>query len=417
MLPEEDADAAAFVAAPHDQRRRDARLERLRRRRAPTRRGHRGASRAGRRRSGARRAISCSSPLAARRTSSHLDLAAAGVAVDKTGVIVDDRLRTSNPRIFAAGDVCSPFKFTHAADAMARIVVQNALFFGRARASALVIPWCTYTDPEVAHVGWYADAARRKGHRVETITVPLADVDRAVVDEERDGFVRVHHERGRLLGCTVVSSRAGEMIGVPTHALTHGASLNDFGATISPVSDADQCVPRRRRRVSPLTPDAARAGAAAAVFPGVLSGPMRSLGRGRPSGRPAAGYGVECNHTRTNRNHDDTKLTQGHRRRIPAFLLRVFFVFRALSGPARPCSACVYTGAMAPLDGLRVIDLDAGRGRALLHDDARRHGRRGPEDRGAEARRRFARAGRRSSRARAASFSRSTAARKASGSI
>jgi pyruvate/2-oxoglutarate dehydrogenase complex dihydrolipoamide dehydrogenase (E3) component len=163
-----------------------------------------------------------------------LDLAAAGVAFDKTGVIVDDRLRTSNPRIFAAGDVCSPFKFTHAADAMARIVVQNALFFGRARASALVIPWCTYTDPEVAHVGWHADAARRKGHHVETITVPLADVDRAVVDEELVGFVRVHHERGRLLGCTVVSSRAGEMIGLPTHALRHGASLNDFGATIHP---------------------------------------------------------------------------------------------------------------------------------------------------------------------------------------
>ena len=79
--------------------------------------------------------------------------------------------------------------------------IRNALFFGRARASALVIPWCTYTDPEVAHVGAYDG---------ETITIPLADVDRAVVDEETDGFVRVHHERGRLRGCTVVASRAGE---------------------------------------------------------------------------------------------------------------------------------------------------------------------------------------------------------------
>ena len=154
-----------------------------------------------------------------------LDLAAAGVASGADGVVVDDHLRTTNRRIFAAGDVCSTFKFTHAADALARIVIRNALFFGRRRASALVIPWCTYTDPELAHVGAYDG---------ETITIALADVDRAVVDEERDGFVRVHHDRGRLRGCTVVASRAGEMIGVATHALTHGASLADLGATIHP---------------------------------------------------------------------------------------------------------------------------------------------------------------------------------------
>ncbi len=163
-----------------------------------------------------------------------LDLPAAGVAFTTAGVVVDDHLRTSNRRIYAAGDVCSAFKFTHAADAHARIVIRNALFYGRARASALVIPWCTYTDPEVAHVGAYEAEARRAGHRVETITIPLADVDRAVVDQEHDGFVRVHHERGRLLGCTVVASRAGEMIAVATHALTHGASLAALGATIHP---------------------------------------------------------------------------------------------------------------------------------------------------------------------------------------
>jgi pyruvate/2-oxoglutarate dehydrogenase complex dihydrolipoamide dehydrogenase (E3) component len=154
-----------------------------------------------------------------------LDLAAAGIAFDTEGVVVNDHLRTSNRRIFAAGDVCSTFKFTHAADALARIVIQNALFFGRKRASALVIPWCTYTDPEVAHVGT-SDG--------EPITIPLSEVDRAVVDEECDGFVRVHHDGGRLLGCTVVASRAGEMIGVATHALTHGASLAELGSTIHP---------------------------------------------------------------------------------------------------------------------------------------------------------------------------------------
>ena len=163
-----------------------------------------------------------------------LDLPAAGVAFTADGVLVDDHLRTSNRRILAAGDVCSPFKFTHAADAFARIVIQNALFFGRKRASALVIPWCTYTDPEVAHVGAYEKDAAQAGRRVVTITIPLAEVDRAVVDEERDGFVRIHHEGGRLLGCTIVASRAGEMIGVAAHAMTHGASLGDLGSTIQP---------------------------------------------------------------------------------------------------------------------------------------------------------------------------------------
>jgi len=154
-----------------------------------------------------------------------LDLAAAGIAFAKAGIVVDDHLRTSNRRVFAAGDVCSTFKFTHAADALARIVIQNALFFGRKRASALVIPWCTYTDPEVAHVGAYDG---------EAITIPLSAVDRAVVDDEPDGFVRIHHDRGRLLGCTVVASRAGEMIGLATHAMTHGASLRELGSTIHP---------------------------------------------------------------------------------------------------------------------------------------------------------------------------------------
>src|SRR5205807_1821078 len=84
-----------------------------------------------------------------------LDLETAGVQYHAKGVSVDDHLRTSNPRIFAAGDICSSYQFTHAAEALARIALQNALFFGRKKASALMIPWCTYTDPEIAHVGFY----------------------------------------------------------------------------------------------------------------------------------------------------------------------------------------------------------------------------------------------------------------------
>jgi pyruvate/2-oxoglutarate dehydrogenase complex dihydrolipoamide dehydrogenase (E3) component len=159
-----------------------------------------------------------------------LGLARAGIRAGPHGVVVDDRLRTSNRRVYAAGDVCSRFQFTHVADASARIVIQNALFFGRRRASALTVPWCTYTDPELAHVGLSADDAEQRRPDVRTISVPLSDVDRAVLDDETQGFVRVHHERGRLLGCTIVAARAGEMIGQASDAIARGATLNDFSA-------------------------------------------------------------------------------------------------------------------------------------------------------------------------------------------
>jgi pyruvate/2-oxoglutarate dehydrogenase complex dihydrolipoamide dehydrogenase (E3) component len=163
-----------------------------------------------------------------------LNLEAAGIAASRQGITVNDRLQTTNPRVYASGDVCSAFKFTHAADAMSRLVIQNALFFGRRKASSLVIPWVTYTDPEVAHVGVSeADVVRSEG-RLRTITVPLAEVDRAVVDDETDGFVRVHHESGRLRGCTIVASHAGEMIGEATYALTQRATLSSLSATIHP---------------------------------------------------------------------------------------------------------------------------------------------------------------------------------------
>jgi pyruvate/2-oxoglutarate dehydrogenase complex dihydrolipoamide dehydrogenase (E3) component len=163
-----------------------------------------------------------------------LHLEAAGINATKEGVTVNDRLQTSSPRVYASGDVCSAFKFTHAADAMSRIVIQNALFYGRRKASALVIPWATYTDPEVAHVGVSeADVAKADG-RLHTITIQLSDVDRAVVDDETDGFVRVHHEKGRLRGCTIVAPHAGEMIGEVAYAMAHNGSLSALSSTIHP---------------------------------------------------------------------------------------------------------------------------------------------------------------------------------------
>ena len=127
----------------------------------------------------------------------NLGLDTAGVAYDPhAGVRVNDRLQTTNPNIYAAGDICSPYKFTHAADFMARIVIQNALFHGRAKTSALTIPWATYTSPEIAQVGITASEAAEQGVEIQTFTQPLAEVDRAILDGETEGFVRAHVRRG-----------------------------------------------------------------------------------------------------------------------------------------------------------------------------------------------------------------------------
>jgi len=166
-----------------------------------------------------------------------LNLEAAGVAYDvKAGVQVDDHLRTTNARIFAAGDVCSQFKFTHAADFMARIVIRNALFKGRAKASTLVIPWCTYTSPEIAHVGLYPKEAEARGIAIDTYTQELSDVDRAVLEGETEGFVRIHTKKGtdRIVGATIVAANAGDMISEITLATTHGLGLKKIADTIHP---------------------------------------------------------------------------------------------------------------------------------------------------------------------------------------
>lgn len=165
----------------------------------------------------------------------NMNLEAADVRYDtKTGIGVNDFLQTSNPRIYAAGDVCLESKFTHAAEASARIVVQNALFLGRKRLSALTIPWCTYTDPEIAHVGLYVREARERSIPVKTFTVLMHDVDRAVTDGEEEGFVKIHVREGtdRILGATVVASHAGEMINGLSLAITSRIGLHALARVI-----------------------------------------------------------------------------------------------------------------------------------------------------------------------------------------
>jgi pyruvate/2-oxoglutarate dehydrogenase complex dihydrolipoamide dehydrogenase (E3) component len=171
-----------------------------------------------------------------------MGLEKAGVEYDlKSGVKVNDKLQTTNPRIFAAGDVCFPFKFTHTADALAQIVVQNALFphpfgLGYARTGSLIIPWCTYTDPEIAHVGMYEADARAKGIPMETYTFKLDEVDRAILDGEEEGFARVHVRRGtdKILGATIVAAHAGNLISELTLTMKAGVGLSTISRTIHP---------------------------------------------------------------------------------------------------------------------------------------------------------------------------------------
>jgi pyruvate/2-oxoglutarate dehydrogenase complex dihydrolipoamide dehydrogenase (E3) component len=166
-----------------------------------------------------------------------LGLEQAGVRFDpQTGVAVDDFLRTSNRNIFAAGDVCSAWRFTHAADAMARIVVRNALFPGKTRVSRLLIPWCTYTDPELAQVGLTELEAHRKNIPLSTFEVNLAELDRGVVDGLATGLVRVHMvpDKDRILGATVVGPHAGDLISQISLAMTNRLGLAAFAQTIVP---------------------------------------------------------------------------------------------------------------------------------------------------------------------------------------
>jgi len=166
-----------------------------------------------------------------------IDLEAAGVEYDYIGgVRINDFLQTTNSRIFASGDVCLEHKFTHIEDASARLVVRNALFWGRARLSGLTIPWCTYTDPEIAHVGLYVTEAIRKGIPVKTFTVPMHDVDRAIADGEEEGFVKIHVKEGtdRILGATVVARHAGEMINDISLAIGSGIGLRVLARVVHP---------------------------------------------------------------------------------------------------------------------------------------------------------------------------------------
>ncbi|PIR16904.1 MAG: mercuric reductase [Elusimicrobia bacterium CG11_big_fil_rev_8_21_14_0_20_64_6] len=186
-----------------------------------------------------------------------------GLALDAVGVKVDDHLRTTNPNIYAAGDICLAAKFTHTADFAARIVIQNALFFGRKRFSALTIPWCTYTDPEIAHVGLYEKEALERGLKVRTFIQKFEEVDRAILDGESEGFVKIMVEEGsdKILGATIVAAHAGDIISEISVAMNNGVGLPGIGTTIHPYPTQAEAIRKlgdayNRTRLTPFAKSA-----------------------------------------------------------------------------------------------------------------------------------------------------------------
>ena len=165
----------------------------------------------------------------------HLGLEAAGVRFGRDGAEVDEYLRTSNPNIYAAGDVAAfPQKFTHAAMATARLCVANALDGANRRARELVVPHCTYTDPEVAQVGLTPRQAREAGIPIDEYRLELAKVERAFIDGEEEGFAAMYTRRdsGEIVGATLVAAHAGEMISELTLAMTHKVPLEVLAETV-----------------------------------------------------------------------------------------------------------------------------------------------------------------------------------------
>jgi len=174
-----------------------------------------------------------------------LGLDTAGIEYDaRTGITVNDKMQTSNRNVFAVGDVASKYQFTHMSDFGARLVIRNALFFGRDKFSDFIIPWATYTDPEVAHVGLYEKDLEERSIEYVTVTRHFDDVDRTIVDGETEGFVKIHVEKGkdRILGAIIIGSHAGDMISEITVAMQASMGLGTLANVIHPYPTAAEAI-------------------------------------------------------------------------------------------------------------------------------------------------------------------------------
>ena len=165
-----------------------------------------------------------------------LDLKAAGIRVTEYGVSVDQHCRTGVKHIFAAGDVTGRHQFTHMAEHMATVAVKNALLGARAKIESGQISWCTYSDPELAHVGAWEDQLKNRDVRYEVYKLPYSDVDRAVTESESTGLIKVFVKArtGVVLGTAILGARAGEMIAQFALAIRYKLTMAQLAATILP---------------------------------------------------------------------------------------------------------------------------------------------------------------------------------------
>jgi pyruvate/2-oxoglutarate dehydrogenase complex dihydrolipoamide dehydrogenase (E3) component len=164
-----------------------------------------------------------------------LNLDAAGIKHDRRGIVVDKRLRTSNPRIYAIGDVAGGLQFTHVANYHAGIVIRNALFRLPVKVAEDTIPWVTFTDPELAHVGLSEAEARRRGKDIQVLRWPYHENDRAQTERHTEGHIKIiTSRRGKILGATIVGPQAGELITTWTLAVGHGLNIRSLAGIVVP---------------------------------------------------------------------------------------------------------------------------------------------------------------------------------------
>ncbi len=174
-----------------------------------------------------------------------LGLETVGVVWDnRQGVHVNDYFATANKDIYACGDVTSPFKFTHSADFQARLAIRNMFLGEVGKASDLLIPWCTYTEPEIAHVGKYEAELTASGIEFETFTRQLADVDRCLCDGVKTGFVKITVRAGtnQIIGATICGPNAGDMISELTLCMQYGIGVVELAGTIHPYPTTQESI-------------------------------------------------------------------------------------------------------------------------------------------------------------------------------
>ena len=164
-----------------------------------------------------------------------LNLEAAGVDRDETGLVIDARLRTSNPKVYAAGDAAGGYQFTHVAGYHAGIVIRNALFRLPAKADAAAVPWVTYTSPELANVGLSEAAARQQSGEINVLRWPFAENDRAQAERRTEGLIKViTRPNGRILGAAIAGAQAGELIHPWVLALSQKLKIGAMAGLIAP---------------------------------------------------------------------------------------------------------------------------------------------------------------------------------------